>query len=249
LSADLLRVPAVPSISSNRLLSALPSKDREQLFSRCDPVELSFTEMLYRAGEPIPHVYLPTNSLIALMAPINDSSSLEVGLIGNEGMLGTTLMLGVDVAPFNAQVQKSGYALRITRTAFLDELEQSPVLQARLKRYLYVSMSQLAQTAICNRFHLLEARLARWLLMNQDRAHADTFHITHVSMASMLGVRRVGITKAANSLQMQKLIRYHRGKITVLDRVGLEAASCGCYKADREIYRRILEPEGLPSIS
>lgn len=226
--------------SANHLLAALPGKEREQLLAHCEPVELSFAEVLYRAGELITHVYLPTESFIALITSANDSAGFEVGLIGNEGMLGATLLLDVQVAPFHARVQGPGSALRITAAAFLRELKQSPTLKTLLKRYLYVSMTQLGQAAICNRFHVLEARLARWLLMNQDRAHADTFHVTQVSMASMLGVRRVGVTKAANSLQRQKLISYRRGNITVLDRTGLEAAACGCYRADQRTYQRIL---------
>jgi CRP-like cAMP-binding protein len=229
---------AVPA--TNRLLAALPRKDREQLLANCEQIELIFAEVLYRAGELIPHVYFPTGSSISLMTPIDGDAGLKVGLIGNEGMLGITLMLEVDAAPFHALVQGAGPALRITAPSFLRELEQSPALQQELKRYLYVSMSQLAQRSVCTRFHVLEARLARWLLMTQDRAHSDTFHATHVFMAYMLGVRRVGITKAANSLQKQKLISYRRGDITVLDRVGLEAASCGCYRADKETYERIL---------
>jgi CRP-like cAMP-binding protein len=155
-------------------------------------------------------------------------------------MLGITLMLEVDVAPFHALVQGAGPALRITALSFLHELEHSPALQMELKRYLYVSMSQIAQTAACTRFHVVEARLAQWLLMTHDRAYSDHFHVTHEIMAHMLGVRRVGITKAANSLLKQKLISYRRGDITILDRVGLEAASCECYRADKEIYERIL---------
>jgi CRP-like cAMP-binding protein len=225
--------------ATNRLLDVLHHKDREQLLTNCEHVELNIGEVLYRAGDPIPHVYFPTGGFISLVAPI-DSTNLEVGLVGNEGILGITLMLGVDIAPFTAIVQGSGTALRITAASFLRILEQSPELNRVLKRYLYVTMSQLAQTAACTRFHLVEGRLARWLLMTHDRAHSDHFHITHVFLAYMLGVRRVGITKAANMLQQRKLISYQRGDITILDRAALEAASCGCYRADKEIYERVL---------
>ena len=229
---------AVPA--TNRLLAALPRKDSEQLLANCEEIELNFAEVLYSHGELIPYVYFPTGGSISLVNPINGNAGLEVGLIGNEGMLGITLILGVDVAPFHALVQGAGPALRITTALFLHELEQNSALKLALKRYLYVSMSLLAQTAACTRFHLLEARLARWLLMTQDRAHSDHFHVTHVFLAYILGVRRVGITKAANSLLKQNLISYRRGDITILDRIGLEAASCGCYQADKEIYEHIM---------
>jgi len=226
--------------ATNQLLDALPPKDCEQLLSKCEHIELNFAEVLCRPGERISHVYFPTGSFISLMTPVDDKAGLEVGLIGNEGMLGITLMLGVDLAPFHALVQGAGPALRMTASAFLSELGQSATLQQKLKRYLYVSISQLAQTAACTRFHVVEARLARWLLMTQDRAHSNYFHVTHVFLAYILGVRRVGITKAANALQKRKLISYQRGNITIIDRAGLEAASCGCYRADKESYARIL---------
>ncbi|ESS67730.1 cyclic nucleotide-binding domain protein [Methyloglobulus morosus KoM1] len=236
---------AVPA--TNRLLDALHHKDREQLLTNCEHMELNIGEVLYRAGAAIPHVYFPTGGFISLLAPV-DSSNLELGLVGNEGVLGITLILGVDSAPFTALVQGTGTALRITTASFLHILEQSAELHQVLKRYLYVSMSQLAQSAACTRFHLVEGRLARWLLMTKDRAHSDHIHITHVFLAYMLGVRRVGVTKAANSLQQQKLISYQRGDITILDHDGLEAASCGCYQADKEIYERILGRVGQPSV-
>jgi len=156
-------------------------------------------------------------------------------------MLGITLILGIDVSPFQALVQGEGPALRIPTQLFLQKLELSPTLQYQLKRYLYVSTCQLAKTAACCRIHVVEARLARWLLMTQDRAHSETFHITHIFLAYMLGVRRVGITKAASSLQRQKLIRYRRGIITIIDRIGLESASCGCYQCDKQIYETIMK--------
>lgn len=234
-------MPSTPAVSAiNRLLDALPCKDCDDLLAHCEQVDLIFSEVIYRAGDPIEHVYFPTGSFISLVMPLDGSANLEVGLIGNEGMFGVTLTLDVDMAPFHAVVQGAGTALRITTTMFLHELKMSPALQRGLKRYLYVLMSQLAQTSACTRFHLVEARLARWLLMTQDRAHSDKFHVTHVILAYMLGVRRVGITKAANSLQKQKLISYHRGEITILDRSGLEAASCGCYRAGKAIYEHIL---------
>ncbi len=228
---------AIPA--TNRLLDTLLDKDREQLLENCEHMEINIGEVLYRTGEVVPHVYFPTGGFISLVMPIG-TSNLEVGLVGNEGILGITLMLGVNIAPFTALVQGAGTALRISSVSFLRILGQSPALQRELNRYLYVMMSQLAQTAACTRFHLVEARLARWLLMTQDRAHSNRIHITHVFLAYMLGVRRVGITKAANSLQQQKLISYQRGDITILNRAGLETASCLCYQIDKEIYSRIM---------
>lgn len=173
--------PAVPA--ANRLLAAVPGKDRDHLLAQCEPIELLFAEELCRAGDLITQVYFPTGSCISLVMPIDRNAHLGLVLIGNEGMLGLTLVLEVPVAPLHAVVQGAGPAWRLTAAALLYELAQSPALQRELKRYIYVSMSQLAQTAGCTRFHVVEARLACWLLMTQDRAHADTFHVTQVSMA------------------------------------------------------------------
>ena len=228
------------TLPANRLIAGLPRQDRVRFTDDCELVELAVADVLSRPGERIRSVYFPTTGVISLMTPIGERASLEVGLVGNEGMLGTPLILGVDVSPLHATVQGPGAVLRMSTAQFQRQLARSPALLQELKRYLYVLMDQLAQVALCTRFHVVEARLARWLLMTQDRAHAAEFHVTHELLAGVLGVRRVGVTKAAGSLQKNRLISYSRGKVTILNRLGLEAASCGCYEADKATYARVM---------
>lgn len=231
-------VADVPGV--NRLLAALPREDRERLLDRAEPVTLAFADILAEQGGPLPRVYFPTSSFISMITTVDERSSLEVGLAGREGMLGATLVLGIQSSPTHAVVQGAGTALRMEMTALADELECCATLRSVLMRYLYVTMEQLAQTAACTRFHQVEARLARWLLMTHDRAGSDTLDITHEFLAYMLGVRRVGITGAASALQRRELIHYRRGHVTITDRGGLERAACGCYAADNAAYERLM---------
>ena len=216
----------------NQLLEAMPDSDWKRMLAGCESVELVMADVLYVPGQSLSHVYFPTRGFISLVMPVDQDASLEVGLVGREGMFGIPLALGVDVSPVRAVVQGAGNAWRMAAALFRRELERNEALRQEVDRYVFVQMSQLAQTAACTRFHVVEARLARWLLMTQDRARSSSFHITQEFLAMMLGVRRVGVTKAAGSLQRHGFISYRRGDITVLDRRGLRAASCGCYKAD-----------------
>ncbi|MDR7026516.1 cAMP-binding proteins - catabolite gene activator and regulatory subunit of cAMP-dependent protein kinases [Pseudomonas sp. 9AZ] len=221
----------------SRLIEGLPSKQRKQLLNGCEPVDLVFGNVLHEANQPIRHVYFPLSGFVSLVTTLDGHQPLEMGLIGNEGMLGATLALGIGQAPMRAVVQGSGSALRISSQLFKQELLSSPALLRALKRYLYVVMTQLSQSAACTHFHEIEPRLARWLLMTHDRAHADHFHLTHEYLADMLGVRRSGVSIAAAAMQARGLISYSRGEIHILDRAGLELAACECYAALQADYR------------
>jgi CRP-like cAMP-binding protein len=226
------------SAVQNHLIELLPRRDRARLLALCEPAELVLGEVLCEAGMPTQHVYFPTEGFISLLAHVDEHPGLEVGMVGREGMVGAQVVLGVMTSPLRALVQGAGASWRIGVPAFMAELAANAVLRSQLDRYVYVLMAQMASSAGCLRFHLIGPRLARWLLMTQDRAHDDRFHITHEFLAYMMGVRRVGVTVAAGELQRQGLISYHRGELTVLDRSGLEAASCSCFAADREVYAR-----------
>ena len=220
----------------NSLLAALPRKSYLRLLPGLAPVELVFGEVLYEAGDPIRDVYFPTQSLVSLLTVVEGHLALEVGMVGREGMVGVPLVLGSDVSPVRALVQGAGPALKMNGQRFRSELNASPPLQRELQRYIYAMMVQISQTAGCNRFHVVEARLARWLLMTRDRMRSGHFRMTHEFLSHMLGVRRVGVTEAACALQRQKLIAYSRGNITILDDRGLEAACCSCYQVVNDMH-------------
>lgn len=221
---------------ANSLLAALPYKDYQRLLPGLEQVTLTFGDTIYEPGAIIHHVYFPSDSLVSLLTLVEGHLALEVGLIGREGILGVSLALGVNISPVRALIQGSGTALRMKSARFLQALRHSPPLQREIHLYTHALMAQVTQTAACNRFHVVEARLARWLLMTRDRVRSDQFHLTQEFLSHMLGVRRVGVTKAASALQRQKLISYSRGNIKILDRKNLEAASCPCYAIVKDMH-------------
>ncbi|KPQ20912.1 Crp/Fnr family transcriptional regulator [Halomonas sp. HL-93] len=225
---------------ANQLLAKLPTVERDAFMSACETVALTFGEVLVQPTEAVSHVYFPLDSFISLIVILDPDNRLEVAMTGREGMLGSSLVLGIDEAPLLALVQGAGSALRMNAASFQALLLSSPVLHQRLKHYLYVVMKQLAHSTACIHFHQIEARLARWLLMTQDRARTDQLKLTHEFLAMMLGVRRAGITMAAIALQTRGLIGYHRGEIKVLDRAGLIGAACECYNEDRALYAKMM---------
>jgi CRP-like cAMP-binding protein len=225
---------------TNRLLDHLPAKDRARVLSNCETVELALHDVIAEPGDAVAHVYFPTASYISLVTPMEGKSSLEVALVGNEGFHGLCVAMDVAISPVQALVQGGGLAWRMGVGPFRRELRRGGVFRGCIDHYIYVVMSQLIRTAGCNRFHVLEQRVARWLLMTSDRAHSPSFHITHAFLAYMLGVRREGITEAASALQGRGFIAYTRGAVTVRDRKGLERAACSCYRSDVSIYQRTL---------
>jgi CRP-like cAMP-binding protein len=219
----------------------LPRKGRRRLLMLGEEVQLVQSEVLGGVGEPTRFVYFPIEGFISLITTIDDKPVLEVGMVGREGMCGAQVALNVFTQPLHALVQGPGAALRIPISTFRKELARNAALQSTLGRYVYVLMRQLASSAACARFHEISPRLARWLLMMQDRAHSDSFAVTHEFLGFMLGVRRVGITTAAGALQREGLIEYRRGRVTVLNRKGLEASACSCYAADRQAYAEVMQ--------
>jgi CRP-like cAMP-binding protein len=228
------------SKSRNWLLARLPDSTRRHIVEQCDAIELRVGDTLSTVGQPLRHVYFPTSGFASLVAALDAGAQVDVGVVGSEGMVGIPLVLGAPLALQTATVRCSGTAWKMPAAEFRRELLQSDVLRERLNLYVYVCMAQLSQTAACTRYHTVEARLARWLLLARDRLHSDSFTLTHELLAYMLGVRRAGVTGAANSLRERGLIRYARGSIDLVDCSGLEEAACECYGRANESYRQVL---------
>ncbi len=218
---------------ANSLLAALSHAEFQRILVDLTPVTLKFGEVLYEPGDAINYVYFPNDALISLLTQVDQNSALEVGMVGREGMAGIALALDMGTTPFRTIVQGGGTAFRMEHAPFRNALARSLPLQHAVHLYLYALLTQIAQTAACNRFHVVEARLARWLLMTRDRACSNHFQLTHEFLAHMLGVRRAGVTKAAYELKNRQLINYSRGHIEIIDAGGLEAAACSCYEVGK----------------
>jgi CRP-like cAMP-binding protein len=223
--------------AANRVLATIPPKDYRRLRAQLEPVTLTFGQILYEPGEAIRHVCFPIDCLMSLLTAVDKRRTLEVGMVGSEGMAGMPFILGMGVSGVRALVQGRGKALRMASAPFRIEFDRNRPLQQPLLRYTHALMAQISQTAACNRFHDAEARLARWLLMTRERVGSDNFPLTHEFLAHMLGLRREGVTEAASALKRRKLIDYSRGQIQILDVVGRKASSCSCYQMVCTVYQ------------
>ena len=220
----------------NRLLAKLPRSDYRKLQTVLEPVALAFGEILYESQAQIRHVYFPNDCFVSMLTTVDGDRAAEVGLIGSEGMIGVPMALGIAVSPFRAVVQGGGTAMRMATANFRRNFSSSAALKREVFLFTHLLMIQIAQTAACNRFHVVTQRMARWLLMTSDRVHSSEFRITQEFLALMLGVRRVGVTVAMSGLRERKVIAYRRGTITILNHGGLVAAACGCYKTVKDTY-------------
>jgi CRP-like cAMP-binding protein len=224
----------------NRLLAALPRDEYHRLLPHLEKVPLPLKDILYEANGSIPHVFFPLSGVVSLVILMESGFTLEVGTIGNEGMVGTPVFLGSESSPTRAISQVPGEALRLETKVFQKEMRRRGPLHGLVQRYTQAMINQISQSTVCNRRHSVEKRMCRWLLMSHDRVGADEFLLTQEFLAQMLGVRRPTVSAVAGILQKAGLITYHRGKMTVLDRKGLEAASCECYQVVREELDRLL---------
>ena len=230
--------------SANRLLTFLPQEDQDRLREFLEPVVLEYKRPLYNADERIEFVHFIESGVGSLVCTMANGQAAEVGTIGNEGVIGLPVLLGDNRAPSSMYVQVPGRGLRMRARAFRELLDQSQRMRAVMLRYTHVFFNQVAQTAACAHFHSLEQRCCRWLLMTRDRMPSDTFLLTHEFLAMMLGVRRAGVSVAAGGLQRAGLIRYQRGRVTILDRKALEDRACECYAVTKAEFDRLLGAAG-----
>jgi CRP-like cAMP-binding protein len=224
----------------NRLLAALPRDDYDRLGPHLEKVSLPLKEILYESNGPIPHVFFPLNGVVSLVIIMEGDFTLEVGTIGNEGMVGTPVFLGSESSPTRAISQVPGEALRMETKVFQEEMKRGGPLNGLVQRYTQAMINQISQSTVCNHRHSVEKRMCRWLLMSHDRVGTDEFPLTQEFLSQMLGVRRPTVSAVAGILQKAGLLTYHRGRMIILDRKGLEAASCECYQVVREELDRLL---------
>jgi len=234
---------AAPNIQQNALLAALPAAARDRLAPKLKLVDMPLGKVLYESGDKLSHAYFPTESIISKLYVIESGASTEISMVGNEGMIGVALFMGGGSTPNRAIVQRAGHALQLQKQALMAEFKRHEELQKLLLRYTQARITQMAQTAVCNRHHSIDQQLCRWLLLSLDRLPDNRLIMTQELIANMLGVRREGVTEAAGKLQKQGVIEYHRGEITVLDRPRLESLSCECYAVVKSETDRLL-PHG-----
>lgn len=226
--------------SDNQLLTVLPREEYQRLTSHLELVRLTPGKILYNVGDTVRHAYFPEGGMISLLSTTESGRTVEVGMIGNEGMTGIPIILRSSVVPYQVMVQIAGNARRIKGDVLREELNRGGLLQDLLLRYTHTLLTQIAQSAACNRFHTVEERLCRWLLVTRDRVQTDTLYLTQEFLSHMLGVPRSSVTTSAAALQEQGLIRYRRGKIIILNRPSIEAASCECYRLVREGIKHLM---------
>ena len=232
--------PARNNGHQNHLLDALPAGDYARLKSHLELIPLELGKVLYEPGARLRHVYFPTTSIVSLLYVMEDGASAEIAVVGNEGMLGISLFMGGETTPSHAVVQSAGFGVRLKAQLLKDEFARFGPMMHLLLRYTQALITQMAQTAVCNRHHSVDQQLCRWLLLSLDRLASNELSMTQELIANMLGVRREGVTEAAGRLQSYGFIRYRRGHITVLDRVGLEGDVCECYDVVKKEFARLL---------
>ena len=245
LFCEYLRMPATHNPKQNHLLAALPDAEFERIAAQLELVPMPLGEVLYESGGKLQHVYFPTNSIVSLLYVMEDGASAEIAVVGNEGILGISLFMGGESTPSRAVVQSAGFGYRLKSQLLKQEFSRTGPVMHLLLRYTQALITQMAQTAVCNRHHSVEQQLCRWLLLSVDRLPTNDLTMTQELIANMLGVRREGVTEAAGHLQEAGMIRYSRGRITILDRPRLEKSVCECYAVVKTEYDRLLEDPAL----